>query len=205
VYKRQSRADLRKQAIVAEVNAIGTAFIRADLLPEPGRTEVRQVLYEYAKTRQVAPGTIRTLEQLQQTVDRSLEVQSKLWPTVKSALSQDGEITGPEKALLVTATNQILDSHTHRMAVIFDRLPIAVLALLITIAGTALGLAAHNSSLSGHPSRWRMTAFAVILAGLMYIILDYDMMMRGLIQVDHSSLDLLINEMTASLTGGTSR
>jgi hypothetical protein len=200
-----SRADLRKQAIIAEVNAISTAFVRADRLAEPGRTEVRRVLYEYAVSRHVAPGSIRTMDQVQQFVDRSLEVQSRLWPTVKSALGQEGEITDPEKALLVAAINQVVDSHTSRMAVIFDRLPVAVLALLIAIAGTALGLAAHNSSLAGHTSRWRMTAFAVILASLMYVILDYDTMMRGLIQVDHSSLDVLIDDMKASFTDGTSR
>ena len=44
-----SRAELRKKAIIAEVNAISTAFVRADLLSEPGRTEVRKGLYDYAR------------------------------------------------------------------------------------------------------------------------------------------------------------
>jgi hypothetical protein len=194
-----SRADLRKQAINTEVNAIGTAFVRADLLSEPGRTEVRKVLYDYARSRQVAPGSVKTLKQTQEVIARSLEVQSRIWPTLKSALRQKGETTDPEKALLVAAINDVLDSHTSRLAVIFDRLPTAVLALLVSIAGAALGVAAFNSSLSGQPSRWRMTAFATILASLMYIILDYDMMMRGLIQVDHQSLDLLVQGMEAAL------
>jgi hypothetical protein len=53
--------------------------------------------------------------------------------------------------------------------------------------------------MSGYLIRWRMTAFAFILASLMYLILDYDMMMRGFIQVDHSSLVGLIEEMKAAL------
>jgi hypothetical protein len=195
-----SRADLRKQALITEVNAISTAFVRADLLPEPGRSEVRKQLYDYARSRQVAPGSIETLKELQETVDRSLEVQSRLWPAVKSALRQKGNMTDPEKALLVAAINDVLDSHTRRMAVFYDRLPTAVLGLLVLIAGVSLGLAAYNSSISGQPSRWRMSAFALILASLMYIILDYDMMMRGLIQVDHRSLDLLIQDLGAALT-----
>ena len=44
-----------------------------------------------------------------------------------------------------------------------------------------------------------MTLFACIVAWLMYLILDYDIMMRGLIQVDHQSLVLLIHEMEATL------
>ena len=194
-----SRADLRKRAIVAEVNALGTAFVRADRLAEPGRTEVRQRLYDYTESRYVAPGSVLTLVEMEQVVDRSVKIQSKIWPAVKSALRQPGDMTDPEMALLVSAVNDVLDSHTSRMAVIYDRLPTAVLLLLLLIAGTALGLAAYNSSLSGHPIRWRITAFAFILASLIYLILDYDMMMRGFIQVDHSSLVVLIDEMKNAL------
>jgi hypothetical protein len=48
--------------------------------------------------------------------------------------------------------------------------------------------------------RWRLTSFAMVLAGLMYIILDYDMMMRGLIQVDQQSIISLIEEMQKAVS-----
>jgi uncharacterized membrane protein len=99
----------------------------------------------------------------------------------------------------VSAVNDVLDAHTSRIAVFFDRLPAAVLALLVFIAGLALGAAAYSSVLRGRFSRWRMSGFALILASLMYVILDYDMMMRGLIQVDHGSLVLLIQDMEQAL------
>jgi hypothetical protein len=194
-----SRADLRKKAVIDEVNAISTAFLRADLLSEPGRSDVRNALYRYADSRRVEPGSVLTMEELNKVVAFSLKAQSQLWPTLKRALRQPGDISDPEKALLVKAFNDVLDSHTSRMAVIFDRLPTAVLALLVLIAGTSLGVAAYNSSLSGYRSRWRMSAFALILTFLMYVILDCDMMLRGLIQVDHSSLDRLVQEMEAEL------
>jgi len=194
-----SRADLRKAAVVNEVNAISTAFLRADLLPEPGRSDVRELLFEYAKSRYVEPGTIKTRKELQEVIDRSVEAQSKIWPAVKAAVRQTGEMTDPEKALLVSAVNDVLDSHTNKIAVIYDRLPTAVLALLVLIAGASLAVAAYNLGLRRLFSRLRMTAFASILATLMYIILDYDMMMRGLIQVDHSSVVLLIEEMGMAL------
>ena len=190
-----SRADLRKHAIIDEVNSIGTAFIRADLLPEPGRNEVRKRLYEYAQSRYVAPGSVTTLDEMKKIVVRSEAVQANIWPAVKTALRQPGEMTGAEKALLISAINNILDAHTSRMAVIYDRLPTVVLMLLVLIAGASLYITAYNSSLGGHQTRWRMTAFSFILASLMYLILDYDMMMRGLIQVDHSSLLQLIERL----------
>jgi hypothetical protein len=194
------RADLRKRALTTEVNALGTAFLRADLLPEPGRTEVRQTLYQYAESRYVEPGEILKLEQVQQVVERSEQIQSRIWPEVKAALQQPGNMTNPEKALLISAVNDVLDAHTSRMAVFYDRLPTVVLILLLMIAAISMGVAAYNSSLSGHWVRWRMTAFAFVLASLMYVILDYDMMMRGFIQVDHQSLLSLINDMKTELT-----
>jgi hypothetical protein len=194
-----SRADLRKTAILTEVNALGTAFLRADLLPEPGRSDVRQRLYEYAVSRYVEPGSITTLEEMEKVVARSEEIQSRIWPATKAAIRQDGAITNPERALLVSAINDVLDSHTSRMAVIYDRLPTSVLILLLLIAGTSLAVGAFHSSSNGHEIRWRMGLFACIVASLMYLILDYDMMMRGFIQVDHSSLVELIDEMKAAL------
>ncbi len=193
------RADMRKQALITEVNAISSAFLRADLAAEPSRTELRELLFDYARSRLVTPGKIETREQLQEVVDRSLEIQSKIWPATMSALQQDGNMSGPEKALLVSGVNDVLDAHTSRMAVIYDRLPTAVLALLVLVAAVSLAVTAYNTSLNGQQSRWRMTAFAVILASLMYIILDFDMIMRGFIRINYDSLVSLIQEMEASL------
>lgn len=193
------RADLRKAALINEVNAISTAFLRSDRLPEPGRSEVRDRLFDYAKSRYVKPGTVTTLEQVKKVVDHSVQLQSKIWPSVKVALQQNGEMADPEKALLVSAINDVLDAHASRMAVFFDRLPFAVLALLVLIAGLSLGMSAYSSGLRSQFPRWRMTGFALILASLMYVILDYDMMLRGFIRVDHGSLAVLIDEMEMAL------
>ena len=57
-------------------------------------------------------------------------------------------------------------------------------------------MAIYNSSLSG-PSD--LTAFAFILASWIYLILDFDMMVRGFIQVDHSSFVVLIDEIRNAL------
>jgi hypothetical protein len=194
-----SRADMRKKAFVTEVNAIGTAFLRADLAPEPGRTELRERLLDYARSRLVTPEMVRNREQLLEVIARSLEAQAKLWPATKSALQIEGDMPGPLKASLVQAVNEVLDAHTSRMAVIYDRLPSSVLVLLLLIAAVSMALTAYNSGLSGHICRWRMSAFAVILAALMFVILDFDMILRGFIRVSHESLASLIREMEAAI------
>jgi hypothetical protein len=96
-----SWADMRKKAFITEVNAISTAFLRADLAPEPSRSELRKLLLDYARSRHVVPGTIKTRQQLQAVVDRSLEIQSKIWPATKSAVRQEGDMPDQKKALLI--------------------------------------------------------------------------------------------------------
>jgi len=194
-----SRADLRKQAFTAEVNAIGTAFLRADLAQEPGRTDLRERLLDYAKSRIVAPGTVKSRQELQEVVDRSLAAQAKIWPATKAVVQQKKGMSEPLKASLVQAVNDVLDIHTTKMAVIYDRLPLAVMTLLLLIAAVAIFLAAYNLGLRGHICRWQMGAFALILAALIFLILDFDLIQRGFIQIPQDSLVDLIETMEASL------
>ena len=53
------RYEKRKQAVIAEANALGTAFLRANLIAEPGRTELKEALYQYALTRVQTPSSPR--------------------------------------------------------------------------------------------------------------------------------------------------
>lgn len=195
-----SRADMRKQAIVNEANAIGTAFLRADLAQEPGRSALRQALIDYARTRVVGKGLYG--DALRTEIERSLEVQSRLWPASKQALQ--GELPAPIQASIVQAINEVLDMHAARIAVIRDRLPGAVLLLLVLVAATSLAVAAHNAALSGQVNRGRMTAFAIALAALMLIIVDFDRGKEGLIQIsDRPLLDLIRDLESEAVTKDT--
>lgn len=192
-----SRADLRKQAIIHEANAIGTAFLVADLAAEPARSELRQTLLEYAHTRILTAETVKNTDQLQQLVERSLEAQGKLWPATKRALEGD---TSPLVGIsLVQAINAVLDAHTTRVAVGFDHMPAIALLALIFIATVSLAGAAHNAGLRGRMIRWRMSAFAVVLTVLILIILDFDQSLRGSIQVSNQSLISLVQDMEAAM------
>ena len=194
-----SRADLRKQALINEVNAISTAFLRADLAPEPERTELRQRLLDYARSRLFRFEDFSSWQEVEDHTRRSLQAQSRLWPATKPVVARAEGMSEPQKALLLQSINQVLDAHTARISVIYDRLPGVVLALLLLIAASCMSVAAYSASAGGHSSRWRMTAFAIILSALMYVIVDFDMITRGFIRINHQSMELLVKEMDASL------
>jgi hypothetical protein len=190
-----SRADMRKQAIVHEANAIGTAFLRARFGVEPGRSELRERLYDYARTRTNSAELYG--DNLRDAVDRSLEAEARLWPAMERALQ--GDVPAPVQAAIMTAVNEVLDTNTLRLAVIHDRIPAVVLALLILVAAASLGLAAHNAGLNGAIHRSRMGAFAIVLAALMIVIIDFDRGQHGMIRVSHQPLERLIEDMASEL------
>ena len=192
-----SRVDLRKQAVVNEANAIGTAFLRADLAPEPGRSELRQHLLEYARTRVLTAEGVKNVKHLHELIGRSLEAQGKLWPATMLAIQ--GGVSTPLEALLVQAINGVLDAHTTRFAMGFDHLPPLVLFALILVAGLSMAGAAHNAGIRGRMIRWRMISFAFIMVTLIVIIVDFDQSLRGFIQVSNQSLISLVQDMEAAI------
>ena len=55
-----SRYDTRRQLVLQEANTIGTTYLRADMLPEPQRSEIRNLLREYAALRVGGVSSIMT-------------------------------------------------------------------------------------------------------------------------------------------------
>jgi drug/metabolite transporter (DMT)-like permease len=192
-----SRIDLRKQALVHEANAIGTAFLRADLLPEPGRSELRNRLLEYARTRIMSDEAARSLSLTRKAIAKSVEAHRELWPTTERALQDD--VAGHVQILVVQAMNDVIDSHTIRMAVGFDRLSPSVFAYLVILGALSVAFAAQNAELQRAMSRTRIGAFALALAALIFIIIDFDNSSRGLIRVSQDSLITVVADMEAAL------
>ena len=192
-----SRFDSRKNAVMIEANALGTAFHRADLVAEPGRTELRMILLDYARSRTFDPATLKTHENRMAVLNTSLEKLAKLWPATKRVVEQGKP--GPIEASLVAGINAVIDAHTIRLTALLDKLPKVVVWMLLFISAAALAVAGYNAGIQGRMSRWRMSAFALVLTGLMLVILDFDRPNDGLIIVDHLSIDFVVADMEAEL------
>lgn len=93
-----------------------------------------------------------------------------------------GDVPGPIQAAIVQAVNGVLDAHASRISVINDRIPAAVFILLMFIAAASLAVAGHNAGLDGTLNRWRMSAFSLVLAALMLMVVDFDRGKHGFIQ-----------------------
>lgn len=189
--------DARSKSVTAEASALSTAFQRADIFAEPGRTELKRVLLDYARTRYYPPGSLQSNEQRKAARIKTLEQQSRIWPATKRVAEQNNPI--PMEASLVAAINAVFNAHFVRFAAVFNSLPKLVMWMLLFVAAASLSVAGFNAGIQGRMSRWRVTALTLVLAGLMLVILDFDRPLDGLIVVDQHNLNSVIAEMEVDL------
>jgi len=83
-----SQHNLRKQNVLNDANAIGTAYMRADLLGERDKTKVKKLLKEYVNSRVNAVQTA-TDEQVKIMLARSAEIHHLLWDQVTSSMIKE--------------------------------------------------------------------------------------------------------------------
>lgn len=197
-----SRYEARKQALILEANALSTAYLRTDVLPESARSELKNILYQYALTRipttpeELAHRILSPVERLQ-AMERTLRAQGEIWPAIRRLVLASSP--GPGEVSLMSAINELLDIHTVRAAALIDTLPAIVIWMLLGIAAFSLGVTGFIAGIHGRMSRWRMTIFALVLAGVMLVVLDYDRPVDGMIRTNRVILVAVIHDIEVDL------
>lgn len=189
--------DANKKAVIMEANELSTAFLKANLVADPGRTELKKKLLEYARTRAFTWGSYTNSEERRTELRNTLKQQAELWLTTTQVVDQGDR--GPISSSLVAAINDVIDAHTIRLAAILDKLPRVVIWMLLFLAAASLGVAGFNAGIQGRMSRFRMSALTLVITCLMVIILDFDRPLDGLIIANDFSIDNVIAEMEADL------
>jgi hypothetical protein len=141
-----SRLRELKHVALDEVNAIGTTFLRADLLPEADRAEVRQLLQDYVDLRVEAVSGERE-EEVAGAVAASEKLQGVLWSTAAAIAYRNPT---PISALFVLSLNELIDAYGKRITVGFRyRLPGVVWVMLYGLAFLAMVMGGYEIGRSG--------------------------------------------------------
>jgi hypothetical protein len=191
-----SRSEMRKDAQLQEALAIGTAFLRAEVLEEPGRSALRTALASYAETRLTNQSIIRR-DGLELFLARTLAAQAELWPTMQAAFRED---TSPAlRVLVINGMTDVLDAHTRRVAAGRDYVPQFPKLMLFSAAVAAMFFVGNNSGLRGRSLSWRTFFFAIVMASLIIVILDFERSQEGFIQIDTTIMRATIDDIRAQL------
>lgn len=162
-----SRYDERKQLVLSEANVIGTVYLRVDLLPQADRTEIQSILYDYVTLR--IDGLKRgKLQQIQQGIDRSKELQVELWSRAVAIAVQNPT---PVSALFLQSVNELIDLHQRRVTVgLHDRMPTIFWGALYSLTVLAMLVGGYDAGLIGR-RRSITTLIAVALAFSVVLLL----------------------------------
>ena len=179
-----NRYDLRKNSEEEEANAIGTEYVRADLLPADDAAKVRQLLIQYLDQRMLFY-TLRGEQQLNSIGAETTKLQNEMWSTVQAAAN--GQPT-PIAALAVAGMNDVLNRQGNTQAAWWNRIPVGAWTLMIALAvccSVLIGYSAHN----------RRTLLFTIVPCLVsiafFLIADIDSPRRGVIRVPPQNMESL--------------
>jgi hypothetical protein len=125
-----SRYDQRKNYEEEEANAIGTEYVRADLLPAADGAKVKALLTDYLDHRITFYRT-REISALRQVNAETNQLEAQMWAAVQGPAKTQPT---PIVALAVTGMNDVLNSQGYTQAAWWNRIPVAAWGLLFAIA-----------------------------------------------------------------------
>lgn len=176
-----SRYDQRKNYEEAEANAIGTEYVRADLLPPGDAANVRALLKKYIDQRVLFYSSTDS-RQLAKIDQDTAKLQNQLWSALhpETAAQQTAVV-----ALAVSGMNDVLNSQGYTQAAWWNRIPIPAWGLMAAIAiccNLLIGYGAHRRD------RRLFLILPIAVSISFFLISDIDSPRGGAIQVAPQNL-----------------
>jgi hypothetical protein len=181
-----SRYDARKQLVIDESNAIGTAYLRAQVLPEPHRAAVGALLREYTAVRLLFFEAGVDPVKLRSAIEHTQQLQDRLWEQAVAISRQD--VRAVTSGLFLESLNEVFDLHARRLAALENRVPEVILLLLYVVAVVTIAMLGYGAGLGERRSLVPAFIALFLVATILLTIIDLDRPRRGLIQVSQRSM-----------------
>jgi hypothetical protein len=184
----------RNRLVVQEANNIGTAWLRIDLLPAPEQPAMRALFRRYLDSRLATYARLPDLEAALAELRTTTAIQGEIWTL---AVAQTAADQNPNVArLLLPSLNEMFDIVTTRTRAGFVHTQPVIQAYLMIVA--LLGALLAGYSLSSVTRRlWYFVLYALMTAGTLYVIIDFDHPRMGLIRVDRA--DQVLKDLRATM------
>lgn len=180
------RFDARRILVLEEANAIGTAYLRAQILDEPHRTRMSTILHDYTENR-VKLGQSGVVNDQLKRLATNDQLLTDLWSA--TVASFDSVKNLDFSSALIESVNAVIDDDAARKAARFARVPVGVFVVLYVYVLTSACLLGYV--LGGGQRRLGSTVFLALLAASMLLIIDIDGPSSGLIRESQLPMVLL--------------
>jgi hypothetical protein len=184
-----SRLDARRLLVVQEANAIGTAYLRLDLLPPDVQPEMRQLFRQYLDARLRVYQSLSSPTAMDEQLAQVALLQREIWSRAVTAAQADP--TQNLARLLLPALNEMIDVTTARTIALHTHLPGLIFALLIGLTLVS-GLVGGYAIAKRQRRSWlHILVYAVVMAVTIFVVMDLDYPRVGLIQLGSADKALL--------------
>jgi hypothetical protein len=181
-----SRFDARKQLLLDEVNAIGTAYLRAGLLPQPYQSQMRTLLRDYVDVR---ADFARSPETLASAMKQSEALHDRMWSLTERMTAR--ERTSIAQGLFIQSLNDVIDIHSKRVVVGLQyRVPSTIWFGLYGVAALAMVVVGYQYQF-GQSRLQRLTLstlLALAFSAVILLIADLDRSGEGSVKVNQQPL-----------------
>jgi hypothetical protein len=187
-----SRFEMRKQLVLEEANAIGTSFLRTQLLPEQDRDYISSRLrqYVYLRTRHVRAGDdLRILNDpaaLKAAREESTALQKDFWTRAVSCARKDPNMV--PTGMLLQSLNQVIDLDAARWMAYKNHVPEAVIYVDSLVALLATTLIGYSIGLAGERHFFSESLLCLAIVLVISVVIDIDRPRRGMVTVDQQPM-----------------
>ena len=181
------RYDSRSMALIEEANAIGTATLRVQLLPQRLQAPTRELLAEYVELR-IAAGKLDITQSRARDRENSkiADLQHALWSLAVEATNEDPRAV--TTGAYVNSLNSVIDMQGKRNALLRLHVPESVLLLLFVVFVASGGMMGYSSGLTGRRIVMPIVLVSLLITLIVFLIIDLDRPRRGLIQINQDAL-----------------
>ncbi|MBV7482424.1 hypothetical protein [Bordetella sp. BOR01] len=192
----------RRDLLVQEVNAIGTAWLRIDLINAADQPQLREQFRRYVDERINYHRHVADLRQREAIADQVAAMQKQIWASSMQAAARS---TPPFAASYVDAVNEMFDISTTLTVAQKVHPPLVTylfLGFLALVCGCFVGLNLANAK---RGSLIHQALYALVMTAALYIIIDFEFPRIGTIRIDQSDALLIAQRDAMSDPAGVSR
>jgi hypothetical protein len=175
----------RKALVLDEANAIGTAYLRAQILPEPAGPELRQLLRRYVNL-QVKGGESVVLSEVKQATAGSEALQDAMWERTARLAKEHPEsiIAG----LFVESLNEVFDLHSKRVAAARNRIPRSLGLTLLFVSVMGMTMMGYYAGLTGVRALISRLSLILAFVSVLVLIVGLDRPRQILVRVSQQAM-----------------
>jgi ABC-type nitrate/sulfonate/bicarbonate transport system substrate-binding protein len=181
-----SRYDLRRDALMGDVIAIQTTYMRAGLVPDPYKTLTRSLLRDYVEVRMSVGDVYADPEQLQALRARTTAITNMLWAQAEGLAAKD---SNDIYALFSEGITDMVEYQNKRVAFGTNfRIPTFVWVILVLASCISMFTMGFQFGITGKRSFPSQFALVLTFALVIQLIYDLDSPGKGYIHLNQQPM-----------------